>query len=389
MGGSLRKLSGAGSPLQTFSPAHNASLIDLASDQKTIFYTSRGNTGTTAVHRFDVAANADLPDLVDLGGGRLADLKLLPPGDGSGGLLVSHTAEIVRLDAAGQIVKTYDVAGEDNWFGIALDPDGRSFWAQTTDPGNVFRFNIQTGAVDRGPLPSAASAFGICVKGARTAALDNAPPAATITTPANGASFQQGARVLADYSCADDANGTGIASCEGTVPDGAPIDTGSPGAKRFEVVATDNAGNSSIRAVTYTVTAPPPPPAVAPPPPPPPAPERIQVTMSFGHDEPGRRATRINDLVIKEIPRGAVLRVTCDPPGSRRCPAKTFTKRNAKRTVKVRSFRKTFRAGTVIQARVTKPGLVGAVKLLKIRKAKKPVLSTRCLPAGAKRPQAC
>ena len=94
-------------------------------------------------------------------------------------------------------------------------------------------------------------------------------------------------------------------------------------------------------------------------------------------------------LVIKEIPRGALLRVTCDPPGKRKCPAKTFTKRNPKRSVSVRSFRKLYRAGTVIQARVTKPGQIGAVKLLKLRKLKKPVLSTRCLPEGAKRPQAC
>ena len=29
-----------------------------------------------------------------------------------------------------------------------LDPDGRSFWAQTNGPGNVYRFNIASGAVD-------------------------------------------------------------------------------------------------------------------------------------------------------------------------------------------------------------------------------------------------
>ena len=38
----------------------------------------------------------------------------------------------------------------------------------------------------------------------------------------------------------------------GTVPDGSPIDTGSPGAKSFTVVtATDDAGNSSSKTVTY------------------------------------------------------------------------------------------------------------------------------------------
>src|SRR5829696_7402941 len=182
----LRKFTGGGAAGPTFTPAHPATLLDLASDQKTVFYTSRNGVPASerAVHRFDVAANADLPDFVDLGGTqRTADVKLLPPGDGSGGLIVAQTADIKRVNGAGQVVQTYDVTGEDQWFGIALDPDGRSFWGQTNSPGNVYRFNIASGAVDRGPLPSADNAFGICVKGTKTAAFDNAAPSVTITTP--------------------------------------------------------------------------------------------------------------------------------------------------------------------------------------------------------------
>ena len=41
----------------------------------------------------------------------------------------------------------------------------------------------------------------------------------------------------ADYDCTDD--DSGIASCVGTVADGAPFDRSSPGTKTFTVTATD------------------------------------------------------------------------------------------------------------------------------------------------------
>src|SRR6478735_7705859 len=167
---SLRRFTGDGTPAGTFTPASPASLIDLSADQRTVFYTDRSAVAAARVHRFDVASGKNLADFGDLGGtGRIADLKLLPPGDGSGGAIVAQSTEIKRLDGAGKVVRTYDRPGLDTWFGVALDPDGRSFWAQTSAPGSVFRFNIATGAVDRGPLPAAGSAFGICVNGTRTA----------------------------------------------------------------------------------------------------------------------------------------------------------------------------------------------------------------------------
>jgi hypothetical protein len=398
---SLRRFNGAGSlQIPIMNPASSASLIDLASDQRTLFYTTQGSTGNTAtraVHRFDVVANTNLPDLVDLGT-PLGDLKLLPPGDGSGGLIVSQDDTIKRLNAAGQVIRTYDAPGQDSWYGIALDPDGRSFWAQNATPGNVFRFNIESGAIDRGPLPTAQRAFGLCVLGTRTAALDNAAPRITLASPAANATFTQGADVRASFTCTDDVNGTGVASCAGTVANGARIDTSTVGTQTFQVNARDNAGNTASRTVTYTVAEPPPPPAppAAPATPPaPPAPpaarlvERIQVTLSSDFDRPGARSTRLTRLDVKEIPAGSTLRVSCDPPGSKACPAKTLTRRNVRGTVKLRSFRKAFRAGTVIQARVTKPNAVGAVKLLRIRASKRPTFDTRCLPPGASRFERC
>ena len=86
---------------------------------------------------------------------------------------------------------------------------------------------------------------------ADTVVLDRGGPGIGITTPADGATYQVGTSKIANYSCADGVSG--LASCTGTVPDGAAIDTSTPGPKSFTVTATDNAGNSSSETVTYTV----------------------------------------------------------------------------------------------------------------------------------------
>ena len=379
---SLRKFSGDGTQIVSFSPARPAALIDLSADQRTVFYTDRTNPTPPVVHRFDVEAGVNLPDFADLGGTeRIADIKLLPPGDGTGGAIVAQTTTIKRVDGAGNVVASYDRPTQDTWFGIALDPDGRSFWAQTSTPGSVFRFNIATGAVDRGPLASAASAFGICVKGGRTAALDNAPPSISITSPADGATFQQGQDVKAAFSCADDPNGTGIDRCTGTVPAGASIDTGSPGTKTFSVEAVDRAGNTATASRSYSVAAPPLPPIAL---------KRILVTLSSNFPSVGR-TIRFTRLVVKDVPKGSTVTATCKTKQGRRCRGiKKFTKRNARGTVKLKGFlRKKLRAGTVIEVRVTKPGMIGAVKRLTVRRGKNPTITTRCLPPGAKKPARC
>ena len=76
-------------------------------------------------------------------------------------------------------------------------------------------------------------------------------PTITINTPADGATYLLRQAVTADYACQDEAGGSGLASCVGTVPNGSPIDTGSVGAKTFTVNAADNAGNlASLRTTT-------------------------------------------------------------------------------------------------------------------------------------------
>lgn len=87
----------------------------------------------------------------------------------------------------------------------------------------------------------------------RTVAIDRTAPQVSLTTPAAGASYEQHADITADFSCSDAAGGADIASCVGTVPDGASIDTSSVGTKSFSVTATDGAGNQTTVARTYEV----------------------------------------------------------------------------------------------------------------------------------------
>ena len=83
---------------------------------------------------------------------------------------------------------------------------------------------------------------------------ENQTPTTSIAAPVNGGVFTQGQTVLADYSCADgDTNHVDVVTCVGNVPDGAPIDTTTPGAKSFTVTATDEHGATSDQTVNYTV----------------------------------------------------------------------------------------------------------------------------------------
>ncbi len=79
---------------------------------------------------------------------------------------------------------------------------------------------------------------------------DGTNPAVVIRSPGT-TTYTQGQNVSADYECTD--AGSGVASCSGTVADGAPIDTSSAGTHTFTVQSTDAAGNQTTETVTYQV----------------------------------------------------------------------------------------------------------------------------------------
>jgi hypothetical protein len=60
------------------------------------------------------------------------------------------------------------------------------------------------------------------------------------------------------------------------------------------------------------------------------------------------------------------------------------------RTGRIAKFiKKAFRVNDAITIVVSKPNAINAVKIVKIRAAKKPLITTRCQPPGAKKPVAC
>ena len=166
----IHKYNEAGMLLATFNVAVDGwgtDWIDLASDLTTLFYSSEERT----ILRFDTATNTQLADFAELpGAGHAFALRLLPPGDGSGGLLVADESDIKRLDGAGHVVQIYDDAGQDDWFALNLDPGGTAFWAADSDTDRLYRFNIATGAIERQFTAGPGNTIsGVCVKGEITA----------------------------------------------------------------------------------------------------------------------------------------------------------------------------------------------------------------------------
>ena len=79
---------------------------------------------------------------------------------------------------------------------------------------------------------------------------DVTPPTITIVTPEEGASYEQGRPVTASFSCADEA---ALASCDGSVANGAAISTSTIGSFTFTVNAKDAAGNTQTATRHYSV----------------------------------------------------------------------------------------------------------------------------------------
>lgn len=146
--------------------------LDLAVDQSTLYYTSQGR----GIHRYDVARRRQLPDFATLADeGYAFGLRLLPPGDGSGGMLVADGEQIKRLDGSGEVVQTYDAPEKDNWFALNRDADGRTFWAADSQTDQLYRFDLISGTVvQEFAAGSGNTVFGVCIRGELTAGVSQA-----------------------------------------------------------------------------------------------------------------------------------------------------------------------------------------------------------------------
>lgn len=102
------------------------------------------------------------------------------------------------------------------------------------------------------------AALGLCRDAAGNASatqsewvnVDRTAPVVTVASPAS-TTYVRGAVVAADFSCRDDLSG--VAVCDGTVSSGGLIDTSTAGSGRFVVTATDLAGNTTRKVISYRV----------------------------------------------------------------------------------------------------------------------------------------
>ncbi len=278
--------------------AQGTDWIDLAADQRTIYYTSESNV----IFRYDLGGPGEAPrqltPFVEIRGDsepRLFALRLLPPGDGSGGLLVAGGTQIFRLDASGRVVQGYDAPvshpdlpaghGEDAFFSLSLSPDAKTLWAasQRLDGQDwVYQFDIPTGRLLRA-FRAGGSVGGLCVMLEYTAAREtcdgvdndgdgvvdnNCPPVAiddTYTTTA-GTTLRvsdPATGVLANDRDPDGDPLTAVlvdAPVHGTLTlnaDGTFVydpDPGFAGSDRFTYQANEGVSLSRIATVTLVVT---------------------------------------------------------------------------------------------------------------------------------------
>ena len=148
-----------------------------------------------------------------------------------------ETAAVPSMDirlydlASGNGYRVAQTAGNESLADVTVAADGQAnvVWAVRELDSNVYAFSFRAPSADR------------------------TAPSITISAPAN-TTFTLNQVVPASYQCADEPGGSGLASCAGPVPSGSPIDTAAVGSKTFSVQASDTAGNTASRSVSYTVT---------------------------------------------------------------------------------------------------------------------------------------
>lgn len=137
IGGGIRKFDSAGAFQSSSIAGTRVDFMDLAADQKTMYFTQEGGE----VKRVDVSTDTPLTDFsTDVE--QAFALRIRSNGD----VIVADGAEIEYLNGLGAETASYDIAGAGLWFALNLDPDGTSFWSATTD-GLIARFDIATGTV--------------------------------------------------------------------------------------------------------------------------------------------------------------------------------------------------------------------------------------------------
>jgi hypothetical protein len=190
------------------------------------------------------------------------DLEAIAVGP-DGTLYVASDGEVEAVSAADAVLWSHAVPNAE---AIAAHSDGRVFLARTGVGIEVLGPDLELltsfGSVGDGvaqfrlPWGMAIDPFGNVwvsdyVKSELQLWGDAQAPVVRLRTPPEGQVYPKGKVVEARYTCAD--AGTGLASCRGTVRDGARIDTSRLGSRPFSVTAVDNTGNRTTIERPYTV----------------------------------------------------------------------------------------------------------------------------------------
>lgn len=233
--------------------------IALGGDGALWFTEQRGNRIGRITTDGDVT-EYPLPVASSLPGG------IAPGPDGAMWFTMRAANLIGRITLAGKI-STYPVpTAASDPTAIAAGWDG-AMWFTGADTDLIGRV-APDGTITEHPLPNVASSpFSIAAGpdaavwftegnasaigrlGTPATPPDLTSPTIRIDAPSDGSVFTSGSGPVADFTCTDD-GGSGVATCMGTVADGARVDTG-PGAHRFEVIATDVAGNTASATTSY------------------------------------------------------------------------------------------------------------------------------------------
>ena len=228
--------------------------IAVSPDGASVYVTNQAPNGT--VTQFSVAAASGnltpKADPVDAGSGPRAIVAVADRVYVAN--VAGHSVSQYTADADGALSELASpVATSRSPFALALSPNGRSLYAASYTDAVLDQYDVAgdgTLAAKAGlPVPASSHPQAVVAVLPR----DEQAPTIDLRTPEEGAQYDLGADVRADYSCADE-GGSGLASCTGDVADGAPLDTSTPGAHAFTVLARDGAGNETTVTHGYTVT---------------------------------------------------------------------------------------------------------------------------------------
>ncbi len=211
------------------------------------------------------------------GGGTVAGHSVTVPLTSSGTITVQYSATdnvgnasttgtlVVRADTAAPLVHCSPPT-QKGWSATdvsvpctAVDSQSGLSAASPT-PQSSWSFSLSTNVAPGSDAASASTGtFKVCdeVGNCTTAGpygpykVDKKAPSITVTSPAAGASYYVGQVVKAAYSCSD--SGAGLASCSGSVANGAAVPTGAVGPYTLTVTAKDAVGNTVTQSVSYSV----------------------------------------------------------------------------------------------------------------------------------------